>query len=136
MDRLGIAEYLMKHLDDSGTYTSTVQIDLPDAQEPEQKLDLDKKAYIGRVLEGLGTIRNHEEKTRVENIEIADDSRSARVVTTSFERGMIPSENESGRSVLVPVRGISYCEQKLVLKDETIRMAGAVCSTSIQPVTD
>ncbi len=132
MDQLGIAEYLMKHIQDGSIFKSTVQIDIENAAEKERDLAFDKKNYIGHVLEGLKAMKDHEESTRIENIQIADGATHAKVITSSVERGSLQVDAGTGEPVMTPVRGISYCEQNIILKDRTIRMAGAVCSTSIQ----
>ncbi len=131
VDPMGITEYLMQHIDDEGVFKSTIQIDMPQVRQKEQKLELNKKDYIGHVIEGLKSMKDHEETTRIESIEIANGATKARVVTSSAERGAVPVDGEDGPATM-QVRGITYCEQELVLKEKIIKMAGAVCSTNIQ----
>ena len=77
-------------------------------------------------------MKKHETKTQIDYIDVADDGLSARVVTTNYERGMMPSQDSFGDETMIPVLGTSYCEQRLILAEsEFIQMDGAECTTTI-----
>ena len=131
-DLLQVAEFLGKHISDDSHFTSTMQYDLPNIPMDEKTVNLGKKEYISHVLESLKTAPDRETKTRIEDIEIAHNTTEARVITTSYEKGLVSIDNGEEKPVPVAVTGISYCEQKIVLKNKTISMAGATFSTSVQ----
>ena len=61
-----------------------------------------------------------------------NDGRAALVVTTNYERGVIPVQGIMGDAQMLPVTGTSFCEQEVVLSDKKIiQMAEAECKTNI-----
>jgi hypothetical protein len=132
VDQFGITEYLMKHIDDASTFTTKLAYDIPNTDSEEQTVELGKKDYISHVLEDIKHVKGAEATTNIEDIHIEDGATQARVVTTSYERGEMAVTGPDQNPTTLPIRGISYCEQTIILKDQTIRMAGATCSTNIQ----
>jgi hypothetical protein len=122
----------MKHIDDSSTFTTSLEYDIPNVDGEKHTLELGKKDYISHVLEDVKHVKGAEATTNIEDIHIESGATRARVVTTSYERGEMSVTGADENPTTLPVRGISYCEQTIVLKDHTIRMAGATCSTNIQ----
>jgi hypothetical protein len=132
-DQFGVTKYLMSHIQDGSIFNTSIQYDIPGVDGQQRSMAFNKNDYISHVIEGLKAMHDREATTHIESIEIKNGATEARVVTTSTEHGKLPVASADGdQPTLVPVRGVSYCEQTLVLKDQTIQMAGATCSTNIE----
>ena len=133
MDSFEVTSYLMAHIANDSRFSSTIDYNMPDISESgERILELDKLHFISNTQQGMKAFTRHEAAVKIDYIQIADNGKSARVTTTSHERGVIPIEDNFGETQFFPVTGTSYCEQKLVLSEESIiQMAEAVCSTNI-----
>lgn len=131
-DLLKVADFLTKHISDDSHFTSTMQYNLPNVPMDEKIVDFSKREYISHILEELKSMPDRQAKTRIEDIDIKHNAVEARVITTSYEQGVVPMDNGEEKTVPMAITGISYCEQKIVLKNKTITMAGATCSTSVQ----
>ncbi len=131
-DQFAVTEYLMKHIDDASTFTTSLQYDIPNADKDKHTLELDKQTYIAHVIEDMKQLKGEEATTNIEDIQIEHGATQARVVTTSYERGQMAVKDTDDNTTTLPVRGISYCEQTIILKNQVISMAGAKCSTNIQ----
>lgn len=131
MDRYSITSFFMDHIADNGKFINTVQYDLPRVQAQEQVLEMNKLSFISHILQGMDTERE-EAEIHIEYIEILDEGRTAKIITTNTERGMMPYDDGSGRPQYMPVRGQSFCEQTLALNNRHIQMVEATCSTAIQ----
>ncbi len=132
MDQYSITSFFMDHISDDSTFVSTIEYNMPDMEDSARELEMDKMTFISHVLQGMQAMDKHESAVQIDHIDIADNGKSARVVTTNYERGVMPVDDGFGDIRMMPVMGTSYCEQKLVLSQKrTIQMAGAECSTSI-----
>lgn len=132
MDSYGVTDYFMGHIADDGLFTSTIAYDMPDMPASERTMEMDKMKFISNVLQGIQSMTRHETAVDIEYIKITDNGKSAHVVTTNYERGVMPMDDGMGESNMVPVTGTSYCEQTLVLSGKNvIQMAGAKCNTNI-----
>lgn len=133
MDAYGITTYFMEHVTDDGKFTTTISFEAPGGSGTQEKvMEMDKMSFISNLIQGLHSMEDHEAAVKIENITLADDGKSAKILTTTIERGMMPVDDGSGGSTLTPVTGNSYCEQNIVLgKKNIIQMAGAVCTTNI-----
>ncbi len=132
MDSYSITSYFMSHISENGLFTSTIEYSLPDMDSSSRTLEMDKMNFISHVLQGMKAMEKHEAAVKIEYIKIADNGKSASVMTTNYERGVMPVEDGMGDARMVPVTGTSYCEQELVLSAKNvIQMATANCSTNI-----
>ncbi|MBI4030902.1 MAG: hypothetical protein HY370_04445, partial [Proteobacteria bacterium] len=132
MDSYALADYFMDHLSKEIRFTTTLRYSIPDQPEEKRTLEMDRATFIGNVMQGQRTIDKHETKVRIEYIDIADDEKSATVLVTNYERGLMPVDDGAGNEVIMPVQGTSYCEQKLSLDENfLIRLDDAICTTDI-----
>jgi len=132
MDQFSITKYFMKHIAEEGMFISTIEYAMPDMPSSERTLEMDKMNFISHVLQGMGTMNKHETAVQIEYIKIVDNGKRATVMTTNYERGVMPVEDGFGDTQMMPITGTSYCEQELVLSTgNVIQMAGANCDTDI-----
>lgn len=132
MDSYALADYFMNHLGEESRFTTTLRYSIPDQPEEKRTLEMDRTAFIGNVMQGQKTMDKHETKVQIEYINISDDEKSATVLITNYERGLMPVDDGAGNEVIMPVQGTSYCEQKLSLDEKSlIRIEGATCMTDI-----
>ncbi len=133
MDEHNIVEYFLAHMTENGRVKAAISYSLPqEGEEQKRDMDMGRMEYISYILQGLKAMKKHETKTRIDYIKVADDGQSAHVVTTNYERGMMPTQDAFGDDTMVPVLGTSFCEQQIVLNgDKIIQMDGAECTTTI-----
>lgn len=132
MDEHNIVEYFIAHMTKEGRVKASISYKMDNQDEQQRDMDMGRMDYISHILQGMKTMQKHETKTRIDYIKVAEDGKSARVVTTNYERGIMPTEDAFGDMVAMPVLGTSYCEQNIVLSpDRVIQMDGAECTTSI-----
>lgn len=132
MDSYAIMSYFMDHIADGSHFNMILRYTKPDDMPEERLVDLDKLAYISSAMEELKTLETRDSEVTVEFVSVDKSGKSASVVTTSKESGMMPLDDGMGGQVLAPVRGISYCENKVVLSEKSVvQMAGATCTTDL-----
>lgn len=132
MDSYSIVTYFMKHIKEDGHFISRIDYSIPDYPETTRDLEMDRDTYISHIIQAMNDFEKHEAAVRIENVEIQENGRSALVITTNYERGVIPVQDIMGDAQMLPVTGTSYCEQEVVLSDKKIiQMAEAQCNTSI-----
>ena len=132
MDEHNIVEYFIAHMTENGRVKASISYSFASEGEQQRDMDMGRMEYINYILQGMKTMKKHETKTQIDFIDVADDGLSARVVTTNYERGMMPSQDSFGDEAMIPVLGTSYCEQRIVLAEsEVIQMDGAECTTTI-----
>ena len=124
--------FLQDHLAAGSMFKTSLTYDLPAMDEAERHIALDKKDYINNVLAQLKAGKADDAATRIETIDIAPDARHARVITTSYQRGPMPIQTGNGQQV-VQVKAVSYCEQAVGLKNRSIVIDDATCTTSVEP---
>ena len=132
MDSFAITTFLMDHISDDSRFSTILKYRIDDGEDEEQ-MDMGKMDFISYVLKGQETMDRHESRVDIDYIKITGGGRSAHVVTTTRERGMIMAFNDFGDESTVPVVGTSYCEQELVLSDKKmIQMKEADCTTYME----
>ncbi|MCB9991930.1 MAG: hypothetical protein H6867_11290 [Rhodospirillales bacterium] len=132
MDAYSVTDFLMTHIAENSNFKTEIEYGLPDMPSNMRTLEMDKMNFISHTLQGMKAMTRHESAVRIEYIKIADSGKSAKVMTTNYERGIMPVSDDFGEARMMPVTGTSYCEQELVLSGKNvIQMAGANCSTSI-----
>lgn len=131
MDSYAITSYFMDHIAEDGIFKTVMRYDIPDMPSDERELEMDKLDFIGHTLQGMRSMANYETRTDVDFVEVAHDGKYATVMTSSYERGMMPVDDGSGEERLMPVLGTSYCEQSVILSNEVIKVAGAKCTTDL-----
>ena len=130
MDSYDITSYFMGHISDSGIFKTTIEYDIIGMDDTSRELEMDKMSYISHVLQSAQILNNYETLTKVDHVQIYDNGKNASAVTTNYERGMMPIDDGSGTTTMMPMIGTSYCEQEITLSDNNvIQMAGAVCTT-------
>jgi len=132
MDSYALADYFMNHLGKESHFITTLRYSIPDQPEERRTLEMDRTTFIGNVMQGQKAMDKHETKVQIEYIDISDDEKSATVLVTNYERGLMPVDDGAGNEVIMPVQGTSYCEQKLSIDEKfLIRIDGATCTTDI-----
>jgi len=131
MDNFSITSYFMQHIADNGKFVNIVQYNLPRIETQEQVLEMGKLDFISHILKGMNAERE-ETIVNIEHIEIIDNGRSAHIITTNFEKGVLPFDDGSGRPHMMPVSGQSFCEQKIAINGRRIQITGANCTTAVQ----
>jgi hypothetical protein len=132
MDSYSITQYFMDHIAPDGQFRTTMRYNIPDMPEEERVMEMDKMNFIAQTLQGMHAMADRETLVKVEYVKIDATGRNAEVVTTNYERGLMPVADVSGEANMMPVQGVSYCEQTLVLSDQRkIQMANAKCTTDL-----
>ncbi len=134
IDSYDITKYFQKHVADGGQFVNTVRYQLPDqpmGSTQEKTLQMGKIDFISHVLKGMQSMQERQASLKIESIEIAENGRSATVVTTSEEKGLVPVQVTDEETTMTPVVGISFCEQTVVLDQNYIQMIKANCTTSL-----
>lgn len=132
MDSYSVTHYFMNHIAENGQFTSKIEYAMPDMPASTRTLQMDKMNFISHILEGRKAMTRHETAVEIEYIQIADNGKRAKVMTTNYERGIMPIDDGMGEARMVPVTGTSYCEQEVILSGKNIiQMATANCSTNI-----
>ena len=132
MDAYSITGYFMNHIADGGVFKTRIAYDLPDMPTNEREHEMDKLNFISHVLQDTKSMERHETAVKIEHIKIVENGRRAQVMTTNYERGVMPIADGYGEPRMVPVTGTSYCEQDVVLSGKNIiQVAGVNCSTNI-----
>lgn len=130
MDQYGITTWFMDHIVDSGTFTNTINISQPNGEDSQQVLEMDRMKYISQVLQEMKAVQNHHGQLNIEYVKIDDGGQSASVVFTSLERGDMPVASE-GTEYTIPVTGMSYCEQKIILQGKLMKVVNGTCTTNV-----
>lgn len=124
-----ISAFMLKHIDESALFKSSAVYTLPDGEEKQDQIEMDKLAYIENTIKEQQSLTTKEIAMNIEYIHIDDNKKSAQVVTTVRKRGTLPLEDDFGDIVEVPLIGLTYCEQSLQLNDEAvIQMTDTNCS--------
>lgn len=131
LDAYAITSYFMNHIADGSRFRTVMQYEIPDMPRSERELEMDKMNFISHLLQGTQLVSRYETRVDIDYVRIAADGKRATAMTTSYERGLMPVDDGSGTEQMMPVMGASYCEQAIVLADQSIKMAGAQCTTSI-----
>jgi hypothetical protein len=127
-----IAEYLVSHLDENGTFRTELNYKTPDGRRNESEMEMNRMEFISHVLKGLDSMARHETETRIEYVKLQEDKKSAQVIVTNYERGILPYDDNMGNIAQIPVLGTSHCEQTLSLsKDGKIKINDANCMSYI-----
>lgn len=134
MNAYAVTAFLMDHIDDDGLFKTRIDYG---GKGSRQDLEMDKKSYISNVLNELKNSNGRETLVRIENVRINEGGRSAVAVTSNYERGMMPVQDEMGETVMMPVDGASYCEQIITLADKNmLQVSSATCMTNISFSSD
>lgn len=127
-----ITRYFQNHLAEKGVFKSKTRYELPGFPAQEGEMKLNKEEYIAYVIEGRDLLEDYRTTIEVRAIEISGSGRSATIQTTSTERGKMPWVDEQGNPALIPIDGVSDCEQRLVVSPANyIQLAQADCNTLI-----
>lgn len=130
LDQYGITTWFMDHIEDQSRFTATVNISQPNGTDNQRTLDMDRMNYISHVLQELKMVQERESRLNIEYVKINDDGRTASVVFTSLEKGRMPVADQ-GTEYTIPVTGMSYCEQKIALRNAVMKVSGGTCTTNI-----
>ena len=127
-----IGTYLDRHLAPKGSFHSKTKFEIPGYPEQETEMKLDRDEYISQVLEGQNLIADYETTIEIKKIKIENGGRSATVTTVSTDHGKMPWPDGQGEEKMVPIKGSSECEQRLIVSLKNyIQMADASCKTVI-----
>ena len=132
MDPYSVTSYFMDHIAPEGKFKTTLRYSIPEMEDSEREMEMDKMNFISHTLQGLQTMADRETLVKVEYVHIDDSGKSAAVTTTNYERGLMPVDDGSGEVNMMPVQGTSYCEQKIILSDKRqIQVKNATCTTEL-----
>lgn len=127
-----IVEYMMKHLTTESRYKTRIYYRVGSSDNQQTELEMGRMEFISQILQGLKTMEKHESKTQIDYIKVEPDSRTARVVVTNYERGLVQSQDSFGDMTKIPVLGTTYCDQRVILSDNhVIQLDGAECTTTM-----
>lgn len=127
-----IESYLNRHLAPKGNFRSKTKFEIPGYPVQETEMKLNRDEYIAKVLEGQGLIAEYETTIEIKKVKIENGGRSATVTTASTEHGKMPWPDGQGEEKIVPIKGHSECEQRLIVSlSNYIQMADANCATVI-----
>lgn len=133
MDDYDITTFFMRHIAKDSTFKSEIRYQAPDMETSSREVKMGRNGYISNVIQGLHKNENQETKVVIEHITIGQDKKKANVRFTSFERGVLPYDDGFGEVRMVPVNGISYCEQDIIVNEnKIIQMADADCVTDME----
>ncbi len=134
MEDADVREYLDKHIADKAHYESAITYEIPGMPRQETQASLTKEQYIETLLNDLPNMQSYEAEVSINDIKITSSGRIADLKTVITESGTLPwGENEDGSPRLIPVKGTSQCDQKVVISlSNYIQMAKAVCTTLIR----
>ena len=140
-DAYDLAMFLKSHIAETGTFNSTITYntgqDSHRDEDNQEIMEMDKNDFIQHVMENRKTMQDHESRVSVDYVEISDDQQTASAIITTYERGMMPTVSEFGEDTLVPVSGMSFCEQKFeISQKQMIQIASASCSTDLDFTTE
>lgn len=129
-----IQEFLDHHIADKAHYQSSMTFEIPGMPAEKSDVTMSKEQYINALLEGLPTMQSYDTDIEINTLDITSSGRVADLTTTTTENGQLPwGENEDGEPRLVPVKGVSECEQKIVISlSNQMQMAKAICTTVIR----
>jgi len=128
-----VQKYLNRHLAPKSNFHSKTTFEIPGYPAQETEIEVKKKDYITNILDGKGLISNYQADLEIKKIKIAGTGRSATVTTTSHDSGELPWPDAQGNERMVPIRGVSECEQKLTLSlSNYVQILNASCSTTIK----
>lgn len=130
LDQYGITTWFMDHIDDNSLFTATVNIAQANGDENQQTLEMNRMNYISHILQEIKGVQERESHLNIEYVKINEDGRTASVIYTSIDKGRMPVADQ-GTGYTVPVTGMSYCEQKVALRNATMKVSGGNCTTNI-----
>ena len=132
MDNYSVTSYFMKHIADDSKFVNNIKYEIPRVGTQERTMEMSKLDFISHILQGMQNGGDDRETSiAIEHIEIAEHGKAAKVITTNMESGMMPFDDGSGSAQMLPVTGVSFCEQTVVLSDKNIQMETANCTTDV-----
>lgn len=133
-----IATYFSRHIADGAEFSSEMSYEMPGYPPQYSALRINKIEYINGILNGTGLMEDYEQDLQVQNITLGPGKRSALVKILIHEKGKMPwpkdqpNPESPPEMVPLPVKGLSECEQNLVLsRDNIIQMQKAQCRTTL-----
>ena len=127
-----IETYLARHLAPKGSFKSKTKFEIPGYPNQDMEMKLSREEYIKSILDGQNLISDYETTIEIKKMEIENGGRAANVTTISTDHGKMPWPNGQGEDKLVPMKGTSECEQRLIVSfNNYIQMANATCTTVI-----
>lgn len=125
-----IRAFLEEHLNEKGIFRSTVTYRAPDTEPGTQKMTMTREQYIGNVLQGRLALTEYSSTTALQNVELRDGGKSAKIQTQTREKGSMPMPEAPQP---VPFIGVSDCTQFLEFNEsQTIRIFSIECVTTTE----
>ncbi len=134
MDDHAVVAYLMKHIAERGTLTTSINSKIPGVAARTDVMR--KKDFIANALQLMREKGPHPASVKVEDIKIAGDGHTATVVATINETLAMEVKNpENGKAGVSPVSAMSYCSESLQISNEhIIQIRSETCTTEVKPI--
>lgn len=132
MSGADISNYLEKHLHDKARFKSVITYNIPGYSAQSASMTLKKDEFIKSMGKTDEALSDYHTEIDINDIQISNDKTRATVKTTSYESGSmaVPSQ-PGGVPEIVPVEGISTCDQIIMYKNDAIQMYSANCKTNL-----
>lgn len=128
-----LSAFMLRHISDSAHFETAMSLSMPDGGQQENNLSMDKLTYIDNTLKEKGQLKDNSTNIDIEYIDIGADNRHAYVVTTMQKSGTLPTADQDGNIVDIPLTGTTYCEQHMTLGDDgLIRLTDSVCDAQVE----
>ena len=129
----GITNYLEDHIDRRAAFISHIIYDIDGFPPQERKFELDRKAFIQNITDGIGKIKDYSSFAKLISHDINNVGRSAEIVVVTSEKGLMPMQDQ-----MVPFDGKTRCSQVLGWERKIV-VKSANCETILtisQPEED
>lgn len=130
MDMSATIEYLDTHLHKNARFKTIMTYNIPGFPAQDTAISLSKEEFIEQIEKGEKALEDYENQIDIQDIQISSKGTNATVMTTGFETGMMPVQQD-GETEYIPVEGSSECSQIIILNKGVIQMYNANCNTTI-----
>lgn len=130
MDQYATTMWFMDHLSEASTFKTNMNIEQAQGGTRAETVEMGRMDYIGQILKDQKAVQKRESHVNIEYVKIEEDGNSAAAVFTSIEKGMISMTSDAG-TYEMPVRGTSFCEHRLALRNKKIVVSGGTCTTHV-----
>ncbi len=126
------AAYLKNHLADKGSFRSKTTYEMPGYPVQEVEMEFQKSEFIDNIANGNGLLQDYETSVAIEDLNISNGGRSATFKAKISEKGRIPWPDGRGGQEMVPIKGSSDCQEKVIVSlNNYMQLADADCATTI-----
>jgi len=134
MDDHAVVAYLMMHVSEGGTFSTTVNSKMTGVSKPANKMR--RKEFIASTLQTIREKGPHPTSVQVDDIKISGDGHEATAIATINEKSALEFKNpENGEPGVSAVSATSYCNETVRLSNEhVIQIQSETCMTTVAPI--